>query len=93
MTKKKVTKKLEVIEGIVVSDDPTPSQIKLAIIDDCRREMGRIYRDARLGRIDPQTGTRLTYILVSITNVIKDHEIEERVKKLEDDSEKLRKKN
>ena len=93
MTKKKVTTKPEVIGGIVIPADPTPPQIKLATIEDCRREMGRIYRDARLGRIDPQTGTRLTYILVSITNVIKDHEIEERVKKLEDDSEKLRNKN
>lgn len=72
------------IEGEVIPANPTPRQIKLGTIEDCRREMGRVYRDARTGKIDPQTGTRLTYILISITNVIKDHELEKRIEKLED---------
>ena len=35
----------------------------------------------------------MTYILVAISNMIKDYELEERVKQLEDDNEEFRKKN
>jgi hypothetical protein len=35
-------------EGRLLRAVPTP-QLKLATIEDCRREMARVYRDARTG--------------------------------------------
>ena len=82
------------IEGELISSDPTPKkQIRLSSIKDCRRELSKVYSEARCGSVNPQDATRLTYILVAISNMIKDHELEARVQKLEEDSEKLKNKN
>lgn len=84
------------IEGEVIPAPPTPKkQIRLASIKDCRRELAKVYVDARYGSTDPQDATRLTYVLIAISNMIKDHELEERVKKLEEQAndQKYRKKN
>ncbi len=82
------------IEGEVISASPTPrKQIRLSSIKDCRRELAKVYADARHGSVDPQNATRLAYILVAISNMVKDHELEERIKKLEEESYELRKRN
>ncbi|MER2514090.1 MAG: hypothetical protein ABTQ25_17030 [Nitrosomonas ureae] len=82
------------IEGEVIPAHPTPrKQIRLSSIKDCRRELTKVYADARHGSVDPQDATRLTYILVAISNMIKDHELEERVNKLEEQNEKSGTKN
>ncbi len=82
------------IEGEVISASPTPrKQIRLSSIKDCRRELAKVYADARHGSVDPQDATRLAYILVAISNMVKDHELEERIKKLEEESYELRKRN
>lgn len=74
------------IEGEVIPFTPTPrKQVRLSSIKDCRRELAKVYADARQGKIPSPDATRLTYILVAISNMIKDHELEERVKKLEED--------
>ncbi len=79
------------IEGVVIPVTPTPQmKIRLASIKDCRRELTKVYVETRNGSIDPQNATRFTYILVSISNMIKDHELEEKVKKLEEQNEKSR---
>lgn len=83
MTKKKETKQLEVIDGELIPADPTPKQIKLVTIMDCKREMARVYRDSRQGRIDIQDGTRLVYMLSQIGKLIEVSEFEKRIELLE----------
>lgn len=94
MSKKGNDNDQQLIEGEVISSTPTPrKQVRLSSMKDCRRELVKVYVDARFGSVDPQNATRLTYILVSISNMIKDHELEERVKKLEKQSEESERKN
>lgn len=83
MTKKKETKQLEVIDGELIPADPTPKQIKLVTIMDCKREMARVYRDSRQGKIDIQDGTRLVYMLSQIGKLIEVSELEKRIELLE----------
>lgn len=83
MTKKKETKKAEVIEGEVIPAEPTAKQIKLVTVMDCKREMARVYRDSRQGRIDIQDGTRLVYMLAQIGKLIEVSEFEKRIEALE----------
>ncbi|SNX61213.1 hypothetical protein SAMN06296273_2666 [Nitrosomonas ureae] len=61
---------------------PTP-KIKLANIEDCRREMARVYRDARTARIDSQDASRFVYILSQIGKMIELSDIEKRLELLE----------
>ena len=44
--------------------------LKLATVEDCRREMARVYRDARSGATDTQDASRLVYILTSIAKML-----------------------
>ena len=83
MTKKKESKKPEVVEGEVIPADPAPRQIKLVTAADCKREMARVYRDARTGRLDIQDGTRLVYMLSQIGKMIELNEFEKRIELLE----------
>ncbi len=77
----------QLIEGQVIVACPTPkARIGLSSIKECRRELAKVYAEARNGDIHPQDATRMTYILVAISNMIKDCELEERIKKLEDQS-------
>ena len=62
---------------------PTPSRIDLKTIDDVRVEMARVYRDMRGGKIDPQDGTRLAYVLSQIGKLIESGEIEKRLEAVE----------
>ena len=62
---------------------PTPSRIDLKTIDDVRVEMARVYRDMRGGKIDPQDGTRLAYVLAQIGKLIESGEIEKRLEAVE----------
>lgn len=66
MSKRKENKKTDAVEGELILATPTPQQIKLATVMDCKREMARVYRDSRQGRIDIQDGTRLVYMLAQI---------------------------
>jgi hypothetical protein len=61
-----------------------PRHIKLRTIDDCRREAEKVHRDMRNGRIEPQTGTRLAYVLSQIAEMIEAHELEQRLAVLEE---------
>jgi len=80
----------QVIEGEVIPATPTPgnSRLRLSSIKDVRREMSTVYREARQGRIPAQEATRLVYMLVSIGNMIKDTELEERISALEKQHDK-----
>lgn len=67
--------------------DPTPrgpvAKIDLHTLDDVRREMGKLYREARSGRIDTRDATRLAYILGEMVKLFAVRELEARVKALE----------
>ena len=54
---------LQVIDSNTELLDPTPARINLHDAHAIRREMASVYRDMRDGRIEPQVGTRLAYVL------------------------------
>ena len=64
---------------------PTP-QLKLASLEDCRREMARVYRDARTGMTDTANASRLVYMLTSIAKMIEIGQLEQRLTILEEHS-------
>lgn len=78
---------MQVVEGQVILAKPTQA-IRLRSIKDVRKEMASVYADARCGRIPSQDATRLVYCLVALSNTIRDHEIEQRIEKLEEQSNK-----
>ena len=54
---------LVTIDGASGQSYPTPSKIKLNELEDVRREMARVYREARDGKMDASEAGRLAYIL------------------------------
>lgn len=86
MTKKETDLPV-IIEGQVLQALPTP-QIKLATIEDCRREMARVYRDARTARINTSEASRMVYMLSQIGKLIETGQLEQRLTKLEQRLEK-----
>jgi hypothetical protein len=71
------------IDGVTGEPDPTPPKTKLSSIEDVRREMATIYREARTGKVDIGDAGRLTYILAGIGKLTEIGEIERRIGKLE----------
>ena len=82
MPPKKATNPPVVHEGQVLRAIPTP-QLKLATIEDCRREMARVYRDARSATTDTADASRLVYMLTSIAKMIEIGQLEQRLIALE----------
>lgn len=82
MATKKATNPPVVHEGQELRAVPTP-QLKLATIEDIRREMARVYRDARTATTDTADASRLVYMLVSIAKMIEIGQLEERLIALE----------
>ena len=56
---------------------------KLDTLQDVKREMGKLYREARSGLIDSQDATKQVWILQAIGKVIVDAELEKRIELLE----------
>lgn len=77
------TKEGLTIDGDTQSVVPTPPKVDLATPVDVRREMAKVYRDMRSGRIDTQDGTRLAYVLTQIAKAMEIGELEQRVKALQ----------
>ena len=69
----------------VVALLPTPRRRGpvLETLTDVRREMARVYRQMRHGRIDTQDATRMTYVLSQIAKIIQTAELEARVAAVE----------
>lgn len=70
---------LNVIE---FNEQPTP-KINLATCEDVRREMAKVYREARTGKLPISDATKFSYIL---TQILKAHELtvlESRIELLE----------
>lgn len=61
---------------------PLP-RIPLKTLGHIRSEMARVYRDIKCGNIDPQTGTRLCYVLTCIGRIIEGSDFEQRIALLE----------
>ncbi|ODT82168.1 MAG: hypothetical protein ABS69_05330 [Nitrosomonadales bacterium SCN 54-20] len=57
--------------------------MKLSALEDVRREMARVYREARGGQIDSSEAGRLAYILTGIGKLIEVTEIEKRLSQME----------
>ena len=79
---KKATESPVVLEGQLLRAVPTP-QLKLATIEDCRREMAKVYRDAKSGNTDKQDASRLVYMLTAIAKMIEIGQLEQRLTDLE----------
>ena len=79
----------------VATDNPPPRPVVtllpsplrrgpvLETLTDVRREMARVYRHMRHGRIDTQDATRMTYVLTQIAKIIQTAELEARVSAVE----------
>ena len=63
---------------------PSPKGIKLKSIDDVRVEMASVYRGMKSGVIETSDGTKLVYVLSAIAKAIEVHDIEQRIKLLEE---------
>ena len=72
-----------IIDGATGKPDPTPPKIKLSSIEDVRREMASIYREARAGTTDIGDVGRLAYVLTSIGKLIEAEAFERRIAALE----------
>jgi len=81
--KKRQPKVIDAQTGAVFDVDPTPPQIKLGSIAEVRRELARVYRDARGGLIETSDGTKLAFILTGIAKMIETSELEQRIENLE----------
>jgi hypothetical protein len=81
---KRVTNPSAVREGQVLRSIPTPPKIRLATIEDCRREMARVYRSARTAKTDTAEASRLVYMLTSIAKLIEIGQLEQRLITLEE---------
>ena len=62
---------------------PRPRRPNLQTLPHVRREMARVYRDIRHGRIESQEGTRLTYVLTQIAKIIQVSELDARIEAVE----------
>lgn len=62
---------------------PPPRTLRLKSLDDVRVEMARVYRDARSGKMDLSKAGKLAYILVQLSNLTRDTDLERRLAHLE----------
>ncbi len=73
------------LTGRVIDHPPTHKRYraKLDTLIDVKKEMGKIYREARTGLIDSQDATKQVWMLQAIGKVIVDAELEKRIELLE----------
>lgn len=71
--------------NVVLTPTRTPP-IKLDSLRHLRDEMGRVYREARAGKIDTQGATRLIYMLGELRKLYEAIELEDRIEALEGNS-------
>lgn len=85
MASRTEAKRPQTIDGKTGKPDPTPtaSQIPLSTALDVRRELAKVYREARGGTLDRAEATKLVYILDAIRKAIELEDIERRLADLE----------
>jgi hypothetical protein len=77
---------VEVLPARRLAAVPTPLKrraIDLATMADVRREMSRVYRDMRAGRIETADGSRLVYVLWQMAKLIELAELQPRLEAIE----------
>jgi len=62
---------------------PRPRRPNFQTLPHVRREMARVYRDIRHGRIESQEGTRMTYVLTQIAKITQVSELDARIEAVE----------
>ena len=62
---------------------PTPRRINLDSVENVRREMARVYRDMRTGKIPSGEGTRLAFVLAQLGKLLEMSVLEKRIEQLE----------
>ncbi|WP_033534335.1 hypothetical protein [Bordetella trematum] len=70
----------------VLPPDPThPKRMRLplAMADDVRKEMARLYRQMKAGQIAPSDGTKFAYVLTQLRQAIETGDLEARLLALE----------
>ena len=73
---------MELIEERRFIGHPTP-RINLSTSEDVRREMAKVYREARNKELATNEATRLTYILTQILRATEVYLLEQRLSALE----------
>jgi len=74
------------VTGQVTNLPPTRNtryRAKLDSISDVKREMAKVYREARSGVVDVQDATKLTWCLQAVAKVIEGSDLERRLELLE----------
>ncbi len=70
------------VTGVLLA--PTPrARSRLTTIREIRREMAKVYLEARNGELRTDSATRFVYMLTQLSNLIRDSELEGRVQQLE----------
>lgn len=59
------------------------ARAKLSTVSDVSKELAKLYREARSGRIDVADGSRLANMLSILSRMLSDSELEARVEELE----------
>lgn len=67
---------------ITIFED-TPPRINLASSEDVRREMAKVYRESRSGRLATSEATKLVYMLTQILKAHEQYVLEKRLLALE----------
>jgi hypothetical protein len=70
----------------VDGNTPLPSErrIRLETVDHVRVEMARVYREVRNGKLAPELGGKLTWMLVQLARVNEVVTVERRLREIED---------
>tara|TARA_B100000405_G_scaffold302449_1_gene265777 strand:+ start:974 stop:1258 length:285 start_codon:yes stop_codon:yes gene_type:complete len=62
---------------------PTGKRVKLKTVGDVSREMAKLYREARNGKIDVSDASKLANMLSILSRILETSDLERRVEKLE----------
>lgn len=73
----------QLVESERKTEDHSPIRIDLYNPTEIRREMGKVYRDMRTGKIPAQDGTRLVYVLDMIRKAYETDILQERITLIE----------
>src|SRR5215813_12814408 len=70
--------------GKVIPLPKPPRVLRLATVKEVRLELARLYREARAGKVAPADAAKFAFLLDRIRVCIVEHELEARVKLLEE---------
>lgn len=77
---------IDAATGEIETLPPTKGQryrCKLDTLADIKREVGKVYREARSGMVEVQDATKLTWILQALSKIVESGDLERRVEQLE----------